>query len=221
MDVFDKGICDIVTERLKNYLLNAEELKLSRIINSPRAVGDTVQEIVGDVFPKCFPENIIKEYDAAFARRAMADVAFFDFDNNYYAVDVKTHNKNTSFNMPNLTSVERLSRFYEDDHNFFAILFIEYEMKNDSVEFSKIEFIPIENISWDCLTIGALGWGQIQIQNSNILKIDKNISRVDWMIQLCDVLDCFYPKEIMKIQDRIEKFKNVRAYWEQKKIAMQ
>ena len=50
----------------------------------------------------------------------MADFAFNDIYNNYIVVDVKTHNKNTTFNMPNITSVERLSEFYyESDNNIF------------------------------------------------------------------------------------------------------
>ena len=26
----------------------------------------------------------------------------------------------------------------------------------------KVLFVPLEFLSWDCLTLGALGWGQIQ-----------------------------------------------------------
>jgi len=60
-----------------------------------------------------------------------------------------------------------------------------------------------------------LGWGQIQIKNSN--KIDEvESARKDWMLQLCDALDVFYPREIAKITSRIDKFKKVREYWESK-----
>ena len=52
----------------------------------------------------------------------MADLAFEDLDGYYYIVDVKTHRLSTKFNMPNLTSVERLARFYEDDKNYFVVL---------------------------------------------------------------------------------------------------
>ncbi len=52
----------------------------------------------------------------------MADLAFEDLDGYYYVVDVKTHRLSTKFNMPNLTSVERLARFYEDDKNYFVVL---------------------------------------------------------------------------------------------------
>ena len=34
------------------------------------------------------------------------------------------------------------------------------------------------------------------------------------MLTLCDVMLGFYPQEILKIEDRIERFRNVRASWE-------
>ena len=71
-----------------------------------------------------------KEYSSQFARRAMADLAFTDKDDLYYVVDVKTHRLDTKFNMQNLTSVERLSRFCEDDKNCFSILKVNYKMEN-------------------------------------------------------------------------------------------
>ena len=41
----------------------------------------------------------------------MADLAFKDKVSNYCVVDVKTHREGTVFNLPNLTSVDRLARF--------------------------------------------------------------------------------------------------------------
>lgn len=94
----------------------------------------------------------------------MADLAFTDKDDFYYVVDVKTHRLDTKFNMPNLTSVERLARFYEDDKNYFVILKVNYKVKGLKIIIEKVIFVPIEFLSWDCLTIGALfGFGS----NSN------------------------------------------------------
>ena len=146
----------------------------------------------------------------------MADLAFSDVDNNYYLIDVKTHNTTTQFNMPNLTSVHRLSRFYEDDRNYFIILLVEYAVENGALKFTGVRFVPIEHLQWSCLTIGALGWGQIQIANANTIHIDRNNTRKEWMLSLCDQLDVFYPKEIAKIEDRLDYFKTVRAFWERK-----
>lgn len=206
----------VVSEFEKNMLCilkNSEEFKNKRIISSPRAVGDMVQDIIGEKMTECFPESLIMNYNSTFARRAMEDVAFFDAEENYYIIDIKTHNKDTKFNMPNLTSVERLAKRYKDDKIFFIILLVEYTTQNDTLNFEKVTFTPIENLEWSCLTIGALGWGQIQISNANKIYIDRNQTRKKWMLELCDALDIFYPKEISKIQHRLDFFREIREYW--------
>ena len=146
----------------------------------------------------------------------MADLAFSDIDGFYYVVDVKTHRLGTLFNMPNLTSVERLTRFYEDDKNYFVMLFVEYNVKGIRVRVTKTHFVPIEFLAWDCLTVGALGWGQIQIANANVVHINEGYSRKKWILELCDVMLEFYPREIGKINNRIEYFRQVRKRWEKK-----
>lgn len=94
---------------IKSFLNTQDDYLSGRTVNSPRAVGDAIQEIIGENF-KAILGDVVKEYSSSFARRAMADFAFTDKDGFYYVVDVKTHNLDTKFNMPNLTSVERLSR---------------------------------------------------------------------------------------------------------------
>ena len=194
--------------------LNARQGYLSSsTIKSTRAVGDAIQDILSENFQTILADERVM-YSTGFARRAMADLAFEDSDGYYYVVDVKTHRHNTKFNMPNLTSVERLARFYEDDKNYFVLLFVSYEVAETEVIIRQARFIPIEFLDWDCLTLGALGWGQIQIANSNQIAIRSGYSRKAWMIELCDNLLEFYPKEISKIGQRIEHFKKVRTFWE-------
>jgi len=194
-------------------LLNSHEEFLSpSTARSTRAVGDAIESILGDSF-----ETILgawcKEYSATFARRAMADLAFTDIDDFYYVVDVKTHRTDTKFNMPNLTSVRRLARFYEEDTNYFVLLIVSYHVEATQAIVTNIRFIPIEFLGWDCLTIGALGWGQIQIANSNYITVNPQYVRKTWMLELCDVLFEFYPKEIAKINDRISYFRRVQEFW--------
>jgi hypothetical protein len=86
--------------------------------------------------------------------------------------------------MPNLTSVERLARFYESDKNVFAVLMVAYDVERTRVEVERVTFVPIEFLGWDCLTIGALGWGQIQIANSNVITVNPGYSRKQWMLEL-------------------------------------
>ena len=143
----------------------------------------------------------------------MADLAFEDRQGFYYVVDVKTHRTDTKFNMPNLTSVERLARFYEDDKNYFVLLLVSYHVEEIKALITGVKFIPIEFLRWDCLTIGALGWGQIQIANSNYVTVNADYSRRTWMIEMCDALLEFYPKEIAKIGKRISHFEKVKQSW--------
>lgn len=200
-------------ERKVRDLLNEQVDFLSEdTAESTRAAGDAIQSIIEDSFAKILG-GLVGEYSASFARRAMADLAFKDKTGNYCVVDVKTHREGTAFNMPNLTSVDRLARFYEDDANFFVMLMVKYAVQGTHVTVSTVHFVPIEHLKWSCLTIGALGIGQIQIANSKHIEIDPSQKRRAWMLEFCDTLLAFYPREIVKITKRIGKFEKVKEFW--------
>jgi hypothetical protein len=206
----------LVEEKIQNFLNEQVAFLSLSTANSPRAVGDAAQDILAENFETIIGSQTGTKYSHSFARRAMADMAFEDKDGFYYVVDVKTHRLDTKFNMPNLTSVERLARFYEDDKNYFVLLMIKYNIQEVRMVVKQVIFVPIEFLDWGCLTIGALGWGQIQIANSNLIAINSAYSRKTWMIQLCDTLFEFYPKEVHKINKRIAHFQKVNEFWQNK-----
>ncbi len=205
----------LIQERVRDLINNSPDFLSKNTAQSPRAAGDAIENVVAASFDKILGEHC-GEYSSTFARRAMADLAFKDRDGLYYIVDVKTHRTGTKFNMPNLTSVERLARFYEDDTNFFTILLVSYGVEGVKAQVTDVKFVPIEFLGWDCLTIGALGWGQIQIANSNVVTVKPGYSRKRWMLDFCDVMIEFYPKEIAKIGERVSRFEQVREFWTQK-----
>lgn len=209
--IFHSDAHEVIEKRILDFLNGNQDFLSPRTLQSPRAAGDALQEVIGDKFRELAHEYC-SDYSNDFARRSMADLAFTDTFGNYHIVDVKTHREDTKFNMPNLTSVERLSRFYEDDINFFSLLIIKYRIEGASLVVSEVTFKPIEFLDWKCLTIGALGWGQIQIANSNNILIKEN-TRKDWMLELCDTLLEFYPKEIEKIGGRIKRFEEIKKTW--------
>lgn len=96
-------------------------------------------------------------------------------------------------------------------------LIVDYAIKATKVTVENATFVPIEFLSWECLTVGALGWGQIQIANANVVKIVEGYARKKWMIELCDIMLEFYPREIEKIGERTEYFKRVRKRWVERK----
>jgi hypothetical protein len=204
-----------VENRVRDLINRSADFLSKNTAHSPRAAGDALENLIAGEFDKIL-ESHCGEYSTNFARRAMADIAFKDPDGLYCIVDVKTHRVDTNFNMPNLTSVERLARFYEDDSNYYSVLLIRYEVQGMKVNALDVKFVPIEFLGWDCLTIGALGWGQIQIANSNSIAVNPGYSRKKWMLEFCDVMLEFYPKEIVKIGERISRFEHIREFWESK-----
>jgi hypothetical protein len=201
-------------------LLNDEGQKIvsKRSLSSPRAIGDAVQLFLSEQggLRRCVPQSVMKSFESDFERRSMEDMAFYDINNQYYAVDCKTHNLSTVFNMPNLISVKRLANFYKNDDNTFCILIVSYEVKDDRIDYTECHFKPIECFSWDCLTIGALGWGQIQIANANNLIFTPKPDRKEWMLDLCKYIELFYDEEVSKIGERKTWFNEIKKYWEKR-----
>ena len=204
-----------VATAIKRYINSQGGFLSPETAHSPRAVGDALESLVTERF-ESFLGNWCGEYSNEFGRRAMADMAFTDVEGIYSVIDIKTHREDTHFNMPNLTSVERLARLYESDNNVFSLIMIKYLVRGTDLEVADVLFSPIEFLDWECLTVGALGWGQIQITNANNILIVPQYSRKEWMLQLCDVMMGFYPREIEKITERIQRFEQVREYWENK-----
>lgn len=211
-EIFYSDLREQIESRTTEFLNSQEEFLSTHTASSTRAVGDAIQKLLEESFDSILGDLSAK-YSANFARRAMADLAFEDKQGFYYVVDVKTHRTDTKFNMPNLTSVERLARFYEDDKNYFVLLLVSYHIEETKALITGVKFIPIEFLGWDCLTLGALGWGQIQIANSNHITVNADYSRRTWMIEMCDALLEFYPKEIIKVGNRISYFEKVKQYW--------
>lgn len=183
-------------------------------INEPRVVAENVQEICKQKFTGCFTDGIISEDRSdKLTRRAMGDIYVIDSDNIEYYIDVKTHNLSTEFNMPNITSVDRLSRKYTPQctNFFFLLLIVEYTLEENNITFTNVKLIPIENLAWDCLHIQALGKGQIQIKNANTIHIDTTLSRAQWMSTFYERMALYYTKAIQKIQKQ-QKIMQNRAY---------
>ncbi|MCY4158094.1 MAG: hypothetical protein OXF48_00575 [Bacteroidetes bacterium] len=204
-----------VASTIKKYINSSNNFLSSETAHSPRAAGDALQSLVSKKL-ESFLGSWCSEYSNEFGRRAMADMAFTDVQGVHSLIDVKTHRKDTHFNMPNLTSVERLTRLYESDKNVFSLILIKYSIEGIDLVVSDVLFFPIEFLDWDCLTVGALGWGQIQIANANNIRILPRNSRKKWMLELCSVMMGFYPREIEKIMGRIHRFEEIKEYWEDK-----
>lgn len=203
-----------VAEKAKNYINYLNHDLAPENIDDTRATGGTIEKLISKEFDT-FLGDWCSKYKIAVSRRAMEDIAFTDKEGFYSVIDIKTHREDTKFNMPNLTSVRRLAKFYESDANIFSLLMVRYVIDDTRLKATNVIFSPIEFLDWKCLTVGALGWGQLQIADSSDIKVNHRYSRKKWMLRLCDAMRDFYPKEIQKIKKvRMGKFDEVKAHWE-------
>lgn len=170
---------------------------------STRGVGDAIEDLIVKNLDD-IASNISDVTHTDFSRRAMEDVAL-ESDGNYYAIDIKTHRLSTKFNMPNLTSVKRLMDFYEERSNYFTVAMIEYNL-SDGGELADLYATvePIEHFSWECLRIGALGWGQIQFRNASDIVVNTSQTRKEWLKLFTLRLREHYAGEKEKIEERLE-----------------
>jgi hypothetical protein len=192
-------------------LVNEQAIS-TRSLKGPRAIGDALQALISHNLQPVLPNGYTAEA-TIFSKRSMADCAFTNGSGHRYLVDVKSHDVNADFSMPNLTSARRLAELYKNDRVTFSILVIHYEIIMGCIRATDCTLVPIEQIEWSCLTLGALGWGQIQLRKAANLRVKRSQGRRAWMRELCKQMRDFYSKEQVKIQDRIKYFDNLRNRW--------
>jgi len=200
MDIYTE-----IEESLKKFLLQYK-FTVDEMGASPRSIGDKVQQVITENFPAICREAARRlktevKYKAEISRRAFEDAAF-SIGDKYFAFDVKTRNIEVGFHMPNIKSVERLIHFYTSDTNTLAIISVDYylalENRTKPINFERIIVVPIEQISWDCLRFGKLGYGQIQVEPNQPIIVDRKQSREQWMKLLFTNLLLFYQEELRK-----------------------
>jgi len=80
-----------------------------------------------------------------------------------HAVNVKSNNVAKQNYSPNMISIKKMHKWVFEDRKELSFLFVDYEEDgNDLKILSESDLIPIEHISWDCLSIEAQGYGVIQ-----------------------------------------------------------
>jgi hypothetical protein len=195
-----------VQEAIREFLNSQEDYLSASTANSPGAVDEAIRNVLVSNLKQVLGEEICKHY-SAFARRAMADLLLEDNNGFRYLINIRVHRLSTKFNMLDLTFVGRVTNFYTSDKNIFAVLMVAYDVEGTRVEVERVTFVPIESLGWDCLTIGALRWGHIEIANSNVITVNPGYSRKQWMLELCDTL------QSAKMEGRYRSFDREREFW--------
>lgn len=187
-----------------------------------RGMADKIESMAQAHFKKIYPVgNSIYEYHDPKTVRSIDDFSLFHKTRSnakqIVLMDVKTHDTDRTFSMPNLISAERLFKLYSDKDNYFGLAIIDYEANPNTPDgrFSGNKIITnaramlIEEISWSCLHIQNLGTGQIQIKNLGNKIIKFNGTRQEW-------LDEFYQAMIDFTSHTIKKITKRHKQWEER-----
>ena len=110
-----------------------------------------------------------------------------------YIIDVKSHDIDKTFSMPNLTAIEVLRNIYQTTSTVLFYLLIDYKIIKNDVLVTDVHICAPHHISWDSLQIANLGRGQLQIKCMRDLKIDYTQSAPKWFATfVSEVIDFKY-----------------------------
>ena len=202
-------------ELLRRLIESSAQVLNSRTSASTRAAGDAIERIVGNLLPELLSDvNGTWESELGARDRADARVQTIDGTTDF---DIKTHRTGRKFSRSNIISVKRLVDFYEKSTNVFVLVLVTYSVEGSDVTFESCRAFPVEWLSWDSLTLGLLGWGQLQFKTTGSYKLVDRQNRAEWMTELCDQLLAFYPREISKmVETRLTFFQRAREKWASK-----
>lgn len=97
---------------------------------------------------------------AAMPRKATGDFMMSET----HAVNIKSNNVDKQNYSPNMVSIRVMHKWVFENRCDLSFIFVDYRERNGNLEvIRETEPIPIEQISWDCLSIEAQGYGVIQM----------------------------------------------------------
>lgn len=164
-----------------------------------RTIGDLLEFKVIELLKSLKDDNLINESIEARSKKSVEDITLIENDIHHY-VDIKTHNLDLDFSMPNLTSIEKLREILLDDKKTLIYVFISYKIQENLVIINNIEVKYIWNLDFSILRIGSLGRGQLQIKNMNNELIFNDDDKLTWFEKLKKVVNLYHDSRIKKIE---------------------
>jgi hypothetical protein len=166
-----------------------------------RGVADVIEKYICEQITKIDNKELIIEQSTS--KRSLEDIQIKN-NQELYKIDIKTHDLNSDFSMPNLISVDRLKKFYENKNNHLIYIIVSYQTINEITQIKNIQIRFVEELSWEILGIQNLGKGQLQIKNMNNELIFVEPNREEWINTLKQNMIKFYKKQSAKTQKLID-----------------
>jgi hypothetical protein len=114
-----------------------------------------------------------------------------------HAVNVKSNNITKQNYSPNIISIKKMHRWIFEWKKDLSFIFVDYAQEGDELKILReTPLIPIEHISWACLTIEAQGYGVIQ-KCRDLVVIDSQTKR-DFYQGFLTAYEKYRTKELLK-----------------------
>ena len=186
-------IKELLDEQLENFVLIEG--------GQQRTVGDLIESKVAEILFNSTSE-LISEKRAPRSKKSIEDVTLVSNGVSYY-IDPKTHDINSEFSMPNLTSVQKIKKLFDTTDKELIYVFVSYAITEGMVIISDIKVIFLWELDISILGVGALGKGQLQIKNANKDLVFTQKGKVGWYSDFKLLMQEFLKKQLIKVNKQI------------------
>ena len=151
-----------------------------------------------DIYKQIETEIVLKHGAVAEGtRKAIGD---FLLNNNIkQPVNVKSNNLAKKNYSPNIISAMKLIKWLQQEGNELYFIFVDYNINKAGLEIVKDSgLVAVHNISWNCLTIEAQGWGVIQMCKP--LEVDMKQDLKGFFRGMKNAYEIYMSKEAKKVE---------------------
>ena len=166
-----------------------------------RTVGDLIENKISDILFNSTSELITEKREPR-SKKSIEDVTLVSGGVLYY-IDPKTHDTNSDFSMPNLTSIDKIKKLFSSNEQELIYVFVSYGLDSGMVVISDIKVFFIWELDISILGIGALGKGQLQIKNANNELVFTNKGKQEWYEDFKKLVQEYLKKQITKTNKQI------------------
>lgn len=166
-----------------------------------RTVGDLIENKISEILFNSDSELITEKREPR-SKKSIEDVTLVSGGVLYY-IDPKTHDTNSDFSMPNLTSIDKIKKLFSSNEQELIYVFVSYGLDNGMVVISDIKVFFIWELDISILGIGALGKGQLQIKNANNELVFTNKGKQEWFEDFKKLVHEYLKKQITKTNKQI------------------
>lgn len=201
------NIIDLINEKtsnLNNFMFDSKMLR-------QRGVADYIENLCCERILQLSGSGL--SVNEAVSVRSIEDIEV-KLEEDLYKIDIKSHDINRDFSMPNLISIDRARKYLKKPTNHIIYIFIDYKINDDIVTITNLIVKPIESLDWSYLSIQNLGKGQLQIKSmNNGIFFNDNVTRKEWLDRLIKEGKDYYERLILKVSEYITNW-NDESKWD-------